>query len=171
MLDYKFAYKDSEIKVSISLMGLEEVFVNNKRVSSSSKWVLHNTHDIVVEDTQLQIRVDIESITTGEVAVSLYQEAECIASQSQGVDAFGKPISITAEEKQWQKEIKINDTYKSLAYSLYFLLLIIGIVVDTGAGDKSITHVVAPALLIAITGIATFLFFKEGIAILNQKEE
>lgn len=171
MLDYKFAYKDSEIKVSISLMGLEEVFVNNKRVSSSSKWVMHNTHDIVVEDTQLQVRVDIESITNGEVAVSLYQNEDCIASQSQGFDAFGKPISITAEEKQWQTEIKISDTYKSLASLLYFVLLIIGIVVDTGASDKSITDVVVPAALMVITGIATFLFFKEGIEILKQEED
>lgn len=168
MYEYNFDFKESKIKVTIDVMGHEQVFVNGKQIISSRKWTLKSRHDITVDDIALVVDVSIHSFSSGQYQVALYREDECIEAQVQTYSLSNENITVSKEELAWQKEVEIGSSYRVLAYALYFSLLIFGLLYESAADNSLSSFYIVPVMIVMLFSVK--LFITEGITALRQRE-
>lgn len=168
MFEYNFTYNSNEIQVTIDLLGHEQVFLNKEKVSSCRKWTLSNTHSIVIDGIPSIVEVKSVSITSGQIQVSLFQGGKCIESQIQTFDMSNKNISLSDDELRWQAEISIGSNYSILAKILYFGLLCFSLLFKFYPESLLSEFYFLPVIITTV--VASYLFVRDGITTLFQKE-
>ena len=155
MMTFDFEYKGHNITLTNSFSGREQVLVDGELVSNKLNWGRKSTHAITIEQEELLIAVEVESLATYDVTVRLMHEDEVIASQSRSLGAnFGEDYSLSESERQWSKELELDPSASLNMYALYFgIMLFVLLPIFTGDDVYQVVGLVAIglAMLWAVT--------------------
>lgn len=134
MTEYQFTYNDYNIKFTIDLLGREKVFVNEELVAKSTYSLSSvKKHKFTIEGEALTLSRYIASYERAECQVSLSNANKIIEKQTKLLIEFssdGSETTFEGHEFEWLKEINLPARAISLAWVLYFLVILQSFTMD-----------------------------------------
>lgn len=124
MYTFMHEYKGHKIKFTVSMMGKEALYVDEKLVSTSSKWVFTSCHQFTIDGEELSLELTVESMMTGELMVVIKSGESQIFSETQEFVGFG--VSKTVQEpeaRRWIESIAFPKDVFNYAWALYFAII------------------------------------------------
>jgi len=128
MTEYQFTYNDHNIIFTIDLLGREKVFANAELVAKSTYSLSSvKKHEFTIEGEALTLNRHIASYDRAECQVSLSNADRIIEKQTKLLIEFssdGSETTFEGHEFEWLKEINLPGRATSLAWVLYFLVIL-----------------------------------------------
>lgn len=134
MTEYQFTYNDHNIKFTIDLFGREKVFANEELVAKSSFSLSSvKKHEFTIDGEALTLSRYIASYDRAECQVSLSNADKIIEKQTKLLIEFssdGSETTYDEHEFEWLKEVNLPARATSLAWIMYFLVILQSFTMD-----------------------------------------
>lgn len=164
MTEYQFTHNDNNIKFTVDLLGREKVFANDELVAKSTYSLSSvKKYEFTIEDEVLTLSRYIASYDRAECQVSLSNADKIIQKQTKLLIDFssdGSEITYDKNESEWLKEINLPARATSLAWIMYFLVILQSFTMDIF--DSPATSQVFGWSIVALVLGAIGMFFVAG---------